>query len=390
MKILLADDSKSILVVLEGILRELGHDVLTANNGQEAVETFKNQHPDMVFMDIIMPIMDGHEATRQIRKHCIDSKQLRGQDSFIPIIFLTGLKDDAAHIKCVESGGDDFIAKPFTPMIVKARVEAMQRIKNAYATTSRQKLILQNQQEELMREMELANSVLATISNLSESNIKGVRSWLERMTTFSGDLILMTRGPDRLCYTFLGDFTGHGLPAALGVIPTAQIFYKMAAKGFQLSTICREINKQLYEILPVEVFCAACVIMIDSDAKIAKIWNGGMPPVYVTNAVGRVIQKIKSHSLALGICDDKIFDDKTVVLKVKPKMQLFACSDGITEARNIDGEMYGDERMIKSLVSDETGHDIFDGIINSVKEFTKEAPTGDDIVLLGVDFSQID
>ena len=101
---LLVDDQKSNRKILAWILSDLGHEHEEAENGREAVEKVRKNVPDLILMDVVMPVMDGYEATREI-------KEMLGSQ-YIPVIFLTGLTDEKTLIKCLENGGDDFLSKP--------------------------------------------------------------------------------------------------------------------------------------------------------------------------------------------------------------------------------------------------------------------------------------
>ena len=121
-KVLLVDDDRINRVLLNAILKREGYTVLEANDGQEAVDIFDNEKPDLVLMDVMMPVMDGYEATKLIKS--------RGVDRFVPVIFLTAVTDEKALAKCVECGGDDFLVKPYNRVILKAKIDAMLRIRS--------------------------------------------------------------------------------------------------------------------------------------------------------------------------------------------------------------------------------------------------------------------
>ena len=116
MRLLIADDEASNRLLLKGLLRKSGHVVIEAQNGREAVEMFAEERPDMVFMDVMMPEMDGYEATERI-------KALAGE-RWIPVIFLTALSDEAGLARCIECGGDDFLTKPYSPVLLGARMNS--------------------------------------------------------------------------------------------------------------------------------------------------------------------------------------------------------------------------------------------------------------------------
>lgn len=120
MKILIADDSKAMLAVLSSALHELGHEVIAANNGQEAIEIFQYNRPDLIILDVVMSGIDGFECAKRIR--AIDS------NDWIPIIFLSASVDDNNISKGIDAGGDDYLTKPFSEITLAAKIKSMQRI----------------------------------------------------------------------------------------------------------------------------------------------------------------------------------------------------------------------------------------------------------------------
>lgn len=115
-KILVADDEASIRRILETRLKMVGYDVVTAADGEEAVEVFNKTNPDLVVLDVMMPKMDGYGVTREIRR-----------TSDVPIIILTALGDVSERITGLELGADDYVIKPFSPKELEARVKAVLR-----------------------------------------------------------------------------------------------------------------------------------------------------------------------------------------------------------------------------------------------------------------------
>jgi len=114
--ILVADDEASIRRILETRLKMVGYDVVVAEDGEEAVEVFNKENPDLVVLDVMMPKMDGYGVTREIRR-----------TSDVPIIILTALGDVSERITGLELGADDYVIKPFSPKELEARVKAVLR-----------------------------------------------------------------------------------------------------------------------------------------------------------------------------------------------------------------------------------------------------------------------
>ena len=116
-KILIVDDDSSIREIISTQLSRLNFLTLSAANGKEAVELFKSEKPDLVLMDMLMPVMDGLTACQKIR--ALEKKGAR-----IPILFLTARDSRHDQISSTLSGGDDFITKPISLQELRERVEA--------------------------------------------------------------------------------------------------------------------------------------------------------------------------------------------------------------------------------------------------------------------------
>ncbi|OQW89148.1 MAG: diguanylate cyclase response regulator [Rhodoferax ferrireducens] len=123
MKILLVDDAKSVQQVMTSRLVNYGHDVLPAVNGRDAVAVFAQAAPDLVLMDVEMPVMNGFEAASRIR--AFEATQ---QWAWTPIIFLTSSDTVENLVTAIEAGGDDFMSKFSPEPVLQAKMKAMSRI----------------------------------------------------------------------------------------------------------------------------------------------------------------------------------------------------------------------------------------------------------------------
>jgi diguanylate cyclase (GGDEF)-like protein len=123
MKILLVEDARAIAAVMAARLASFGHEVSLAENGQIAFDQFRELSPDLVLMDIEMPVMNGFEATNRIRVFETTQKW-----AWTPIIFLTASDTQENLITAIEAGGDDFLAKGLSEEVLHAKMKAMARI----------------------------------------------------------------------------------------------------------------------------------------------------------------------------------------------------------------------------------------------------------------------
>lgn len=122
MKILLAEDLKSNQILLRAYIEKAGHEVVIVNDGQQAVDYFINERPDLVLMDIVMPVKDGIDAAKEIKE------LYEEDDDWVPIIFLSAMTEAYDIVRAINAGGDDYLTKPVDSVVLNAKLSAMQRI----------------------------------------------------------------------------------------------------------------------------------------------------------------------------------------------------------------------------------------------------------------------
>ncbi|MDE1164301.1 MAG: fused response regulator/phosphatase [Pseudomonas sp.] len=374
--VLIADDNMTDRMLLSGIVRRQGHQVLTASNGQEAVEAFARERPQLVLLDALMPVLDGFGAARQI-------KQLAGEEH-VPIIFLTSLTEEEALVRCLEAGGDDFLAKPYNQVILAAKIKAMDRLRRLQATVLEQRDQIARHHGYLLNEQRVAKAVFDQVAHsgcLSSPNIRYLQS---PYALFNGDLLLAAFTPSGDIHLMLGDFTGHGLPAAVGAMPLAEVFYGMTAKGYGLTEILREMNAKLKRILPVDMFCCATILSLSFQRRSVEVWNGGMPDGYLHRVgCGERVPLVSRH-LPLGVLAPERFDDKTEVYPVGLGDQLFLLSDGVIDTADGDEQLFGVERLQQVFAHNAHPDQLFDDILQALKDFRGESRDDVSMVQVGV------
>ncbi len=362
---LIVEDEETNRLILKALLKKRGYEVVEAVNGEQAIECFSLHEPDIIFMDVMMPVMDGYEATRRI-------KALAG-DHFVPVIFLTAMSDEKALARCIEVGGDDFLAKPYSFTVLSARVTAMERIHALHQST--RALYSRMQRDQEIAEQVFSNAVVADNVALEQ-----IRSLLRPANVFSGDLLLTAFAPSHDLHVLLGDFTGHGLAAALGALPTSEVFRTMTAKGFAPHQILYAINNKLNALLPTGMFLAAQFLKVDSQLDHITLINCGMPDCFlVAGDDQRIKEQIGARSLPLGIAPDISYKDETRYIPVEAGDRVILATDGVTEARNPAGEFFGKRRLIDTISGGCDGGYLIDQLAQALDHFCRKAPQDDDI-----------
>jgi diguanylate cyclase (GGDEF)-like protein len=174
MKILLVEDSPTLRHTTAFIIAEAGHEPITANSGEEALQLIEQSPVDMIIMDVEMPGLNGFETTRLIREWL--------GDHWIPIVFVTGKSDDKSYKEGIDAGGDDYLVKPISPIILKAKITAMERITE-----------MRNQLHKLNDKLETLSQIdgLTQIYNRRTFSEMAKRDWLQMAREHKSVTVLM-------------------------------------------------------------------------------------------------------------------------------------------------------------------------------------------------------
>ncbi|MBV5307966.1 fused response regulator/phosphatase [Chromatium okenii] len=371
---LVVDDSPSDRLLLTTMLRHEGFHIREAADGAAALVSFIADPPDIVFMDILMAGMDGCEATKQIKS--------LSNVSFVPIIILTALINKNALMRCTEAGADDFLTKPFNPQVLRARIVAVERMRDLQRTITTRRYALAELLERRREEQILAERVwnrAVTNRNVSMEQL----SLAQRpATVFNGDLVLTQHLPDGGLRILLGDFTGHGLAAAIGALPVADAFHATARKGVDDTRVLAEINHKLHQILPPDRFLAACLISISGNGEELRWWNGGMPSVWLRNASG--LHELASHALPLGILAELATREIPQRIRIQREDRLLVMSDGLLEACNAQGQMFEDAGFCEILDGWAYGEPILPVLLTALDAHSAGSTQADDIAILEI------
>lgn len=376
LSVLVVDDVEDNRLLLKMMLERVGYRVILAGNGLEAVAVFQAQAPDIVLLDVMMPVMDGYEAAGHI-KSCAEPR-------FVPILFVTALTDERDLAKCVEAGGDDFIVKPISRTLLKAKLLAAERLLGVYREYVRQQQELQAHHDRLRNDHEVAEHLFARIMNNTAFEAANIRYDLAPMAIANGDLILMARTPVGDQLVLLGDFAGHGLSAAIGAIPVTDIFRTMAAKGLAIELIAAELNRKLHRNLPTGQFLAACLLDWSPRGGRVRIWNGGVPDVLIVAEAGEVVFRAPSRHLPLGVVGDEEFEVHVETRAVCRGDRIIAYSDGLIEARNNRDEMFGQRRLEGLIACYGARGRLFEELQDAVRHFRGGEPQNDDVTLIEI------
>lgn len=375
MKILIIDDLLSNRMLIKKMLPS-SHELFLLDNGLDAIDVVAKEQPDLIFMDVVMPGINGIETTQAIRA--------KYTEKWIPIIILSALTDEHSIVAGLNAGADDYLTKPLNKVILLAKLARMQQ-----SIVMQCNLIKANKQlNEYQRKNEIEHSFTKDIfdhliQHKELDKDAQVNGWILPSKKFSGDLLSFKRISAQQIYFIIADSTGHGLAASVPTIIVNQVFQAMTKKQFLVSSIAKEINHRLRVDIPIGRFVALAIGMVDSHNKTIEIWNGGLPELIVINDHRKVVYTFKSQHVFSGVLDDNDFDQKTNIWQWNEPCKLFAYTDGLTDVLDNNGELFSEQRLLTELLKSKPTQRI-KHIKNKVQDFIDQDQEQDDVSCLSI------
>ena len=382
--ILLVDDEPFNLDLLEQELADLGLDIRTAENGQEALERVAEVPPDMIFLDLMMPVMDGFSVLEKLQAHEAWRE--------IPVVIISASSDVESIVRGIEMGATDFLPKPFEPAILQARLDAGLEKK-------RLRDLEQRYLKSLERELEIGREIQSDFlpKEIPQPNGWTIEAHFQAAREVAGDFYdVFEIDPGKLGL-LLGDVTDKGVGAAMYMA-----LYRSLLRATMLSDTFAEDLEAADCSAPVECLLHAVrlvnryIVKYHDSAMLATLFygildtgsgelcyvNAGHDPPYLLR--GNAIYKtINRSGPMVGALEDAVF--MVDALMLEPGDSLVLYSDGIPDAQNLDGEMMGGDRFRELLEQpDLAPSETFATVLAALDQHISGAGQYDDITLLMV------
>ncbi|MBF0135172.1 MAG: SpoIIE family protein phosphatase [Magnetococcus sp. DMHC-1] len=366
--ILVVDDTPENIDILKAALDE-NYLVRPANRGRIALKAANIlPRPDLILLDIMMPEMDGYEVCRLLKADPATRD--------IPVIFVTGKSDVEDEVAGLRLGAVDYITKPISIPIVQARVTTHLALR-----TARQKLAEHNQL--LQHEREMIESIIFKMRHADTFDTRHLRHLVSPVEMTAGDMLLSTFTPDGRQLVLLGDFTGHGLPAAMGGPLVSYIFHRFSRRDASGEQIMTEINQQLCLRLPIGIFFAAAMVEVAPDRTRATLWNAGIPDNLLLRK-SSIHGRFSSAMPPLGIDKKAEMAKNSTSILLEEEDRLYLFSDGIIEAGPPRGGMFGMERLEAFLEKVSSDKSDLNDLIVLLNDFVGSGTHEDDITIVEI------
>ena len=401
-KILVIDDEKIIRERLKRLLELDNYETFTAEDGRKGLEIFDKEKPEILLVDIKMPGMDGIEVLSKIKEKSKETE----------VIIITGHGGVDTAIQAMRQGAFHYTLKPIEydeleidikralekqemqrkldeyvhnlEEAVEERTRELNKRKQAEEALREAHAKLESLYQQSQREHDIAKQVFANVVRTDHVQCRHMKHLLSPMDTVGGDLLLTLKGPSGSQYVFLGDFTGHGLSAAIGATSVSDIFYTMAGKGHSIAMMVTETNRKLKNVLPTGLFLCACFIELDYTRDTLTVWNGGLPDALIVGGKGGIKRRLPSMHLPLGVISNDKLDTSVEVVEVAQGDRVYVYTDGVIEASNKDGEMFGQQRLEEHFAHIQESESLLDEISSSLAAFCSGRAKEDDIAMLEI------
>lgn len=340
--VLVVDDNEMNRDMLSRRLQRQGHHVEIATHGREALAMIESHKFDLVLLDIMMPEMNGYEVLEFLKA----DHNLR----HLPVIMITAVDEIESVVRCIELGADDYLPKPFNPVLLKARINASLEKKwlrdQQEAYTHQLDLENRRKSEELEQARQIQLLMLPTAPPLLPH--LEIAACQKTASEVGGDYYdFFPRGDGKL-FIAIGDATGHGVSSGLMVAMTKASL--LATEETEPTTAVKKINRVLTRIDLGRQLNMSLMLLeispIQNGRVMVRASGGGIPPIYILRP-GGLAEEVMISGLPLGVTEQTYYTLTEFTLK--PGEVILLMSDGLPETFNSRRELLGFKQLKQAL-----------------------------------------
>ncbi|HEX5011899.1 MAG TPA: SpoIIE family protein phosphatase [Planctomycetota bacterium] len=381
--ILVVDDAADNRRLIEGILRLEGYALSFAHDGEQALAVAEENPPDLVLLDVIMPGLDGFETCRRLKE--------RAATAEVPVIFLTGLDDSADKVRGLRLGAVDWVAKPFNPAEVRARVSNQVRLRQLQRSLRQANAELQARQDLLQQDLLAAADIQrALLPRSAPVSAAFELAWrFVPCEAVGGDIFhVLPLGQERYAFWLL-DVAGHGVPAAMVTVSVAQAL--SAHAGLVLApdgepAAPADVLRRLDREFPYERFgrhVTVAYALLDARTGELRTSLAAHPAPLLARADGTV-ERLPAGGTVIGLSGVLPFEEQRVWLRAGDRLLLH--TDGLLELEGLDGGFFGEERLARCLSErrEQPLQAACDALLAELAAFAGGQPPRDDMTFLAL------
>ena len=312
-KILIVDDTPVNLALIESLLTAEGFAALTAPDGPTAVALAREERPDLILLDVLMPGESGFETCARLKSDPVTTE--------IPILFLSSLDDTQSKVTGLKIGGVDFISKPVHGDELLARVRIHLRIANVNRSIVRE----HRSQMDALRVAQ--QGILVSPGDCPDAAF-GV--YYQPLEGVGGDFYdVVTIAPGVFGY-FVADISGHGVSASFLTAAVKALLRQYSGPMFSPEDTMRGVDSVMRQMLGDEQYLTACYAQLNHHTGRLSVINAGHPPLILVSANGTT-QTVELDSEPLGVFSATVLQRRD--LNISRGDRLFLYTDGFIEVQ---------------------------------------------------------
>jgi len=373
-KILIVDDQEDNCAVLQRRLEKEGHTCAAVYDGASALQRLAVEDFDLVLLDIMMPGIDGREVLRRIKT----DEKLR----HLPVIMISALDQIESVVACIEQGAEDYLPKPFNPVLLRARIGSSLDRKRLRDAEQAAFAALRESQEKLAGELSEAAAYVQGVlpAPLSDGPVRAAWEFLPS-SSLGGDAFGYGPLRDGLFGICLLDVCGHGVGAALLSISVLNVIRAESLPGVDFTdpgAVLAGLNSAFPMEKHGEMFFTAWCGIYDPATRLMRFAAGGHPPAILVRPDGTT-DVLAAKGPVIGAMSGMKF--APAEMTIPPASRLFVFSDGAYEIARRDGTMMGHDDL-RTLLAGAPEEGAVAWVMERLRETNAETVFDDDVSLV--------
>jgi serine phosphatase RsbU (regulator of sigma subunit) len=371
--ILVVDDTPLNISVITGALKDTYRTKVATSGAKALAIAAADEKPDLILLDVMMPEMDGYEVCRRLK---VDPTTRE-----IPVIFLTAQTEAEDETRGFTVGAVDYVHKPFSPAVMKARVHTHLVLRETREKLAQQLLSIQ-------KELETARLIQQSILPETIPQIDGldIAARYVPMASVAGDFYDFIVMDSKHVGILVADVSGHGMPAALIASMLKIALAAQAAHADNPVQVLHGLNQALCGKFQ-HHYVTAAYVFVDVEKRTLTYAGAGHPPLLMWGGGLPGVRDVTENGLFLGKFEFATYSSVQIPLSVGDRGLLY--TDGIPETNNPEGVEFGSERFRQFLAAQKNGsaNQLADGLLTELAHWSargEREDLDDDITMVAI------
>ena len=371
--ILVVDDTPLNIIVITGALKDTYRTKVATSGSKALAIASADEKPDLILLDVMMPEMDGYEVCLRLKADPMTRE--------IPVIFLTAQTEAEDETRGFQVGAVDYVHKPFSPAVVKARVHTHLVLRETREKLAHQLLAIQ-------KELETARLIQQSILPETLPQVDGldIAARYVPMAAVAGDFYDFIGVDNEHVGILVADVSGHGMPAALIASMLKIALAAQAAHADDPARVLHGLNQTLCGKFQ-HHYVTAAYAFVDMKKRTLTYAGAGHPPLLMWSGGSPVVRDVAENGLFLGKFDFATYSSVEFPLSTGDRGLLY--TDGISEANNPEGVEFGSERFRQFLADDKNGsaNQLIDNLLKELARWSargKGEDLDDDMTMVAI------